>query len=57
MNQQLWTDRDMVETEVVEPYLSIYNEVTALVRQELGNNIRPALRTHVENIDELQDKQ
>lgn len=57
MNQQLWTDSDMVETEVVEPYLSIYNEVTALVRQELDNDIRPALRTHVENMDELQDKQ
>lgn len=53
MNQQLWTDSDMVETEVVEPYLSIYNEVTALVRQELDNDIRPALRTHVENMDEL----
>lgn len=46
------TGSDMVEIEVVEPYSSVYNEVTARARQELDNDIRPALRTHVENMDE-----
>ncbi|WP_418739411.1 hypothetical protein [Coprobacter fastidiosus] len=38
--------------EVEEPYSSVYNEVTARARQELDNDIRPALVTQVENIDE-----
>lgn len=46
------TNSDMVEIEVVEPYSSVYNEVTARARQELDNDIRPALRTHVDNMDE-----
>lgn len=46
------TDCDIVEIEVAEPYSSVYNEVTARARQELDNDIRPALVTQVENIDE-----
>ena len=43
---------DIVEIEVEEPYSNVYNEVTARARQELDNDIRPALVTRVENIDE-----
>ena len=46
------TGSDMVEIEVEEPYSEVYNEVTARARQELDNDIRPALRTRVENMDE-----
>lgn len=46
------TGCDIVEIEVEEPYSSVYNEVTARARQELDNDIRPALVTQVENIDE-----
>lgn len=46
------TGYDIVEIEVEEPYSSIYNEVTVRARQELDNDIRPALVTRVENIDE-----
>ncbi|MGN1263787.1 MAG: flavodoxin [Prevotella sp.] len=46
------TGCDMVEIEVEEPYSDVYNEVTARARQELDNDIRPALRTRVENMDE-----
>lgn len=46
------TGYDMVEIEVEEPYSSVYNEVTARARQELDNDIRPALVTRVENMDE-----
>lgn len=43
---------DIVEIEVEEPYSNVYNEVTARARQELDNDIRPALRTRVENMTE-----
>lgn len=46
------TGCDMVEIEVEEPYSSVYNEVTARARQELDNDIRPALVTQVENMEE-----
>ncbi|WP_455672547.1 flavodoxin [Phocaeicola sp.] len=46
------TGCDIVEIEVEEPYSSVYNEVTARARQELDNDIRPALVTRIENIDE-----
>lgn len=46
------TGCDIVEIEVKEPYSSVYNEVTARARQELDNDIRPALVTQVENIYE-----
>lgn len=46
------TGYDIVEIEVEEPYSSVYNEVTVRARQELDNDIRPALVTRVENIDE-----
>ena len=46
------TGYDMVEIEVEEPYSSVYNEVTARARQELDNDIRPALVTQVENMGE-----
>lgn len=46
------TGYDMVEIEVEEPYSSVYNEVTARARQELDNDIRPALVTQVENMEE-----
>lgn len=36
----------------IVPYSSIYNEVTVRARRELDNDIRPALVTRVENIDE-----
>lgn len=45
------TDCDMVEIEVEEPYSDVYNEVTARARRELDNDIRPALRTRIENMD------
>lgn len=45
------TGSDIVEIEVKEPYSSVYNEVTARARQELDNDIRPALVTRVENMD------
>ena len=45
------TGSDIVEIEVEEPYSSVYNEVTARARQELDNDIRPALVTRVENMD------
>lgn len=45
------TGSDIVEIEVEEPYSDVYNEVTARARQELDNDIRPALRTQVENMD------
>lgn len=44
------TGDEIVEIEVLEPYSSVYNEVTARARQELDNDIRPALVTHVENM-------
>lgn len=44
------TGCDIVEIEVEEPYSSVYNEVTARARQELDNDIRPALVTQVKNI-------
>ena len=47
-----FTGADMVEIEVQEPYSSVYNEVTARARHELDNDIRPALKTKVENMDE-----
>lgn len=46
------TGSDIVEIEVEEPYSSVYNEVTARARQELDKDIRPALVTRVENMDE-----
>lgn len=46
------TGYDIVEIEVEEPYSSVYNEVTVRARRELDNDIRPALVTRVENIDE-----
>ena len=46
------TGSDIVEIEVEEPYSSVYSEVTARARQELDNDIRPALVTKVENMDE-----
>lgn len=46
------TGCDIVEIEVEEPYSSVYNEVTARARQELDNDIRPALVTQVKNIGE-----
>lgn len=46
------TGSDIVEIEVEEPYSDVYNEVTARARQELDNDIRPALRTRVENMAE-----
>lgn len=46
------TGYDIVEIEVLEPYSSIYNEVTARARQELDNDIRPELVTRIENINE-----
>lgn len=46
------TGSDIVEIEVEEPYSSVYNEVTARARQELDNDIRPALRTRIENMSE-----
>lgn len=45
------TDCDMVAIEVKEPYSDVYNEVTARARHELDNDIRPALRTRIENMD------
>lgn len=45
------TDCDIVEIEVEEPYSDVYNEVTARARHELDNDIRPALRTRIENTD------
>lgn len=44
------TGDEIVEIEVQKPYSSVYNEVTARARQELDNDIRPALVTHVENM-------
>lgn len=46
------TGYDIVEIEVEEPYSSVYNEVTARARQELDNDVRPALVTQVENMEE-----
>lgn len=46
------TGGDIVEIEVEEPYSDVYNEVTARARHELNNDIRPALRTEVKNMDE-----
>lgn len=46
------TDCDMVEIEVEEPYSDVYNEVTARARHELDNDIRPAIKTRIENMDE-----
>lgn len=46
------TGYDIVEIEVKEPYSSVYDEVTARARQELDNDICPALATQVENIGE-----
>jgi flavodoxin len=46
------TGSDIVEIEVLEPYSSVYNEVTARARQELDNDVRPELKTRVENMDE-----
>lgn len=46
------TGYDIVEIEVEEPYSSVYNEVTVRARQELDNDIRPALVTRIKNIDE-----
>lgn len=48
------TGSDMVEIEVEEPYSEVYSEVTARARQELDNDVRPALRTKVENMDEYE---
>lgn len=45
------TDCDTVEIEVEEPYSDVYNEVTARARHELDNDMRPALRTRIENMD------
>jgi len=45
------TGSDMVEIKVEEPYSSVYDEVTARARRELDNDIRPVLRTRVDNID------
>jgi flavodoxin len=46
------TGSDIVEIEVLEPYSSVYNEVTARARQELDNDVRPELKTRVENMNE-----
>jgi flavodoxin len=46
------TDCDIVEIEVLAPYSSVYNEVTARARQELDNDVRPELRTRVKNMDD-----
>lgn len=46
------TGSDIVEIEVEEPYSNVYDEVTARARYELDNDIRPALVTRVENMDE-----
>jgi flavodoxin len=46
------TGCDIVEIEVLEPYSSVYNEVTARARQELDNDVRPELKTRVEDMDE-----
>lgn len=45
------TGSDIVEIEVDEPYSSVYSEVTARARRELDNDIRPALRTRIDNMD------
>ncbi|MBC5592847.1 NAD(P)H-dependent oxidoreductase [Bacteroides sp. NSJ-21] len=45
------TSSDIMEIESEEPYPDVYNEVVARFQNERDNNILPALRTQVENMD------
>ncbi|MCD8251410.1 MAG: NAD(P)H-dependent oxidoreductase [Phocaeicola dorei] len=45
------TGGDIVELELVEPYSSVYGELTTRADEEVRNDVRPALTTRIKNMD------
>ncbi len=43
---------DLFSIQVEEPYSSVYDECLDRASDELADNARPALRTHVENMEQ-----
>lgn len=46
------TGGNVVELELVEPYSTVYSELTARAGEEVKNDVRPALTTRIENMDD-----
>lgn len=46
------TGAELFKIETVTPYPIGYDETTVIARQEQADNVRPALSTHVENMDQ-----
>ncbi|WP_289193616.1 flavodoxin [Bacteroides acidifaciens] len=46
------TGGDMVELELVEPYSTVYSELTARADEEVRNDVCPTLTTRIENLDD-----
>lgn len=45
------TNADMVSLKTVEKYSAVYNEATSRAKAEIRDDARPALATHIDNID------